>query len=79
MAGYKSKKKAAEDKTGWPKITKGSHLTVTTHEDGRTELEWDHDQLLKDVTDAIASVPKELAGAAIAKKSKVKHRVKSFE
>lgn len=67
MAGYKSKKKAAEDKAGWPKVVKGSHLTVTTHEDGRTELEWDHDQLQKDVLAALASVEK-----PVAKKSKSK-------
>lgn len=63
----------------FPQVVKGSHLTVTTYEDGRTELEWDHDQLLKDVQDAIASVQEPAAAAKIAKKSKVTHRVKSFE
>ena len=54
MAGYKSKKKATEDKlTEWPKVVTGNHLTVITHEDGRTELEWDDDALLKEVQDAI--------------------------
>lgn len=54
MAGYKSKKKAAEAKQEvWPKVTVGSHLTVTTHEDGRTELTWDDEALLRDVQDAI--------------------------
>jgi hypothetical protein len=67
MAGYKSKKKAAEDKLQmpgtiggakvvFPKVTKGSHLTVTEYEDGRTELVWDHDALQRDVESAIASV-----------------------
>ncbi len=37
-------------------VVKGSHLTVTTYPDGRTELEWDDAQLLKDVQDALASV-----------------------
>lgn len=37
-------------------VVKGSHLTVTTHPDGRTELVWDDDQLLKEVREAIASV-----------------------
>jgi hypothetical protein len=37
----------------WPKIVTGSHLTVTTYEDGRTELEWDHEALLRDVRDAV--------------------------
>ena len=70
MAGYKSKKKATEDKLQapgtlggakvklpvYPKITRGSHLTVTEYEDGRTELVWDHDALQRDVDAAIASV-----------------------
>ena len=45
---------ATKKKITWPKVTKGSHLTVTEHEDGRTELEWDDEQLLKEVREAIA-------------------------
>lgn len=41
---------------GWPKINQGTHLTVKTFEDGRTELIWDDEQLLKEVKEAIASV-----------------------
>jgi hypothetical protein len=37
-------------------VVKGSHLTVTTYPDGRTELEWDDEALLRDVREAIASV-----------------------
>ena len=37
-------------------VVKGSHLTVTTYPDGRTELEWDHEALERDVREAIASV-----------------------
>ena len=56
MAGYKSKKKMAEDKIKeYPIVEKGSHLTVTTYEDGRTELEWDDEALMRDVRDAIAA------------------------
>lgn len=36
-------------------VVKGSHLTVTTYPDGRTELEWDDEALLRDVREAIAS------------------------
>jgi hypothetical protein len=36
-----------------PTVVKGSHLTVTTHPDGRTELEWDDEALLRDVQAAI--------------------------
>lgn len=45
-----------EPSGGWPKISQGTHLTIKTFEDGRTELIWDHDQLLKEVREAIASV-----------------------
>jgi YD repeat-containing protein len=40
----------------YPKIVKGNHLTVITHENGKTELEWDDAALLKEVQDAILSV-----------------------
>lgn len=77
MTGYKSKKKAAEDKIKevskliaeetlqatdapkkkskevWPKVVKGSHLTVTTYKDGKTELEWDDAALTRDVQKAL--------------------------
>lgn len=43
------KKKDIEEVT----VTKGSHLTVTTYPDGRTELEWDDEALMRDVQDAI--------------------------
>jgi hypothetical protein len=39
-----------------PTVVKGSHLTVTTHPDGRTELEWDDAALMRDVQEALASV-----------------------
>lgn len=38
---------------GWPKISQGTHLTVRTYEDGRTELIWDDKQLAKEVREAI--------------------------
>lgn len=40
----------------WPKIKVGSHLTVKTYEDGRTELLWDDEQLLREVREATARV-----------------------
>jgi hypothetical protein len=36
-----------------PTIVKGSHLTVTTYPDGRTELIWDDEALLRDVQKAL--------------------------
>jgi hypothetical protein len=41
------------DSGGWPKMQQGSHLTVKTFEDGRTELIWDDEALLNDVRAAI--------------------------
>ena len=41
---------------GWPKIVQGTHLTVKTFEDGKTELIWDWDALVNEVREACASV-----------------------
>jgi hypothetical protein len=40
----------------WPKVVVGSHLTVTTYEDGKTELKWDDEALARDVRLAILSI-----------------------
>jgi len=39
-----------------PTVVKGNHLTVTTFQDGRTELKWDWDALVNEVREACASV-----------------------
>jgi hypothetical protein len=44
----------------WPKINQGTHLTVTTYEDGKTELVWDWDALVNEVrtaTETAESLP----------------------
>ncbi len=51
-------------------VVKGSHLTVTTYPDGRTELEWDDAALERDVREAIASV--ESASTAKPKRTRKK-------
>ena len=51
----------------------GSHLTVSTYSDGRTELEWDWDALVKEVREACARV--ELANTKPAVKAKSKKSV----
>lgn len=60
MATRGRKKKEVVQQTGqdvkWPKVTKGSHLTVTEYEDGRTELVWDDEALVRDVRQALESV-----------------------
>ena len=49
-----SKKKSVNVPSGgWPKIVQGTHLTVKTFEDGRTELIWDDEALLSEVRNAI--------------------------
>lgn len=37
----------------FPKIKKGSHLTVYTYENGTTRLEWDDAALMRDVQKAL--------------------------
>ena len=37
------------DSGGWPKMQQGTHLTVKTFEDGKTELIWDWDALVREV------------------------------
>jgi hypothetical protein len=36
-----------------PTVVIGSHLTVITHSDGKTELIWDDEALLRDVQNAL--------------------------
>jgi len=38
----------------WPQVVRGNHLTVTTYEDGRVELAWDDEALLREIRTAIA-------------------------
>jgi hypothetical protein len=54
-------------------IQVGSHLTVSTYSDGRTELEWDWDALVKEVREACANA--ELANMKPAVKAKSKKSV----
>ena len=54
----RSKKDAVAAPIQYPVVTKGNHLTVTLHEDGQTQLEWDDQALLEEVRAAIASVQK---------------------
>ena len=41
-------------KEKWPRVVRGNHLTVTTHQDGSVELAWDDEALLQEVRTAIA-------------------------
>lgn len=50
-----TRKTANKTKTAEPVVVKGTHLTVTTWPDGRTELNWDDEALLREVQAATAS------------------------
>ena len=68
------KKIQLEEVSSLPDLVKvGSHLTVSTYSDGRTELEWDWDALVKEVREACASV--ELANTKPVVKAKSKKSV----
>lgn len=58
MLKKKSKKEHRPDQVIdiWPQVVKGSHLTVITHQNGKTELIWDDEALLNDVKVAMANV-----------------------
>jgi hypothetical protein len=53
MATRKKKESINQLATSWPKITEGSHLKVLEHENGRRELIWNDEALMRDVSDAI--------------------------
>lgn len=55
-APVKKTKKPASEVITYPRVVKGTHLTVIDHAPGQTELIWDDEQLLKEVREAIASV-----------------------
>jgi|688.fasta_scaffold558785_2 hypothetical protein len=55
----------------YPYVTIGTHLTVTEYEDGRTELTWDDEALLREVRTALASVTEDKP----AKKTRAKKNV----
>lgn len=60
-----------------PNVVVGSHLTVITYKDGRTELKWDDDALLRDVRNAIlkyeSNVPVVEQKPSVKAKSKKKY------
>lgn len=75
MSTRKKKTEIESQKKVWPKITVGSHLTVITYENGKTELVWDDAALLKEVKDAILAY--ELENKKPAVKAKLIRRKKS--
>jgi hypothetical protein len=68
------KKKEVLVDTVEPTVVVGSHLTVTTYPNGKTELKWDDEALARDVREAIESY--ELSKMKLAVKAKVATRKK---
>ncbi len=66
-----TRKKKAVELSEEPTVVVGSHLTVTTYPDGRTELVWDDEALTRDVRDALQQVE-----SAIPVESKPKRKSK---
>jgi hypothetical protein len=54
----------------WPKITKGTHLTVYTYENGATKLEWDDEILRSEVKNAILKYESNISVTMPTKKSR---------
>ena len=67
------KKNQLAEVNSLPTVVKGSHLTVTTFPDGRTELQWDWDALVNEVREACRSA--ELANMKPAVRAKSKKSV----
>jgi hypothetical protein len=74
-----SKKKDNGTLSGFPKdypyVIIGSHLTVTEYEDGRTELQWDDEALLRDVRLAILTAESKIPASVEAKPKRTKKAV----
>ena len=57
---------------GWPKIVQGTHLTVITYEDGKTELIWDWDALVSEVRAACLKAESTVPATAETKPKRAK-------
>lgn len=68
----KEKKTKSKKVDSWPKIEQGTHLTITTYEDGRTELVWDWDALVSEVRAAILKAESNIPATIETKPKKAK-------
>lgn len=59
------------------KVKKGSHLTVTTHPNGKVELSWDWKALAEEVATACASISAHIQEVQVTaeKKKRTKKKV----
>jgi hypothetical protein len=77
MATRKKKEIGNVPSGGWPKITQGTHLTVKTFEDGKTELIWDDEALLSEVRNAILKAESNISVSTEVKPVKKKAATKA--
>jgi S-adenosylmethionine/arginine decarboxylase-like enzyme len=60
-------------------IVIGSHLTVTTFPDGKTELKWDDEALVRDVRSAITQAESGVPTKAVGVSKNIGKRTKKVE
>jgi len=68
----RKKKSEVSEEILKPITVKGTHLTVTTWPDGRTELKWDDEALLSEVRNAILKHESTIPVVAVKKTRKKK-------
>lgn len=70
----KEKKTKSKNVTSgsWPKIVQGTHLTIITYEDGKTELKWDWDALVSEVRSACLKAESNIPATAETKPKRAK-------
>jgi hypothetical protein len=66
-------------KVQYPQVIKGSHLTVTIHENGKRDLVWDDEALRRDVQAAILKVESNIPAVETKSTSVKKYTKKSLE
>lgn len=62
----------ATKKIKFPRVTKGTHLTVTEHQDGTVEMDWDWDKLVEEINQAISKIEKPKPKLEVVKNKKSK-------
>ena len=64
----RKKKSEVTDSMLQPLVIKGSHLTVTKWPNGKTELEWDDEALLREIREATSNVKPQVKAKSVRKK-----------
>lgn len=59
-------------KISFPKVIKGSHVTITEHKDGTVDMEWDWEKLVEEINQAITKIDKPKPKLEVIKNKKSK-------